>query len=345
MAHLRGEILEGHLSGAMPGVSRLVEGLGVGTKTVLAAVEELERDGYLEDQGPRRPRRIVAPETVGKTHTLRIAILHHEPLALALGYMIELQHVLEQAGHDAFFTGKCLIEMKMDVGRVGQLVRQTGADAWVIQSASSEVLEWFVNAGVPAFALFGRRQGLSMAGTGPDKVRTYRDVVRRMAALGHRRMVLLTLKARRLPEPGVSEQAFLEELAAQGIPPSSYNLPDWEENPEGIRKMVDSLFRVTPPTALLLDEAYLFHAVKHHLSQRGIRVPKDVSLICTDPDRTFSWCQPSIAHITWESGPVLRRVQQWATNVGRGRKDLRQTLAAAEFVEGGTIGPAKDGPV
>lgn len=341
VAHLRGEIVNGHLSGAMPGVNRLVAELGVGTKTVLAAVEELERQGFLKDQGPRRPHRIVLPEGERKKQTLRIAILHHEPLEMALGYMTELQYLLQQAGHDAFFTGKCLIEMKMDVARVARLVRQTEADAWVIQSASKEVLEWFVTAGIPAFALFGRRQDLPIPGVGPDKVETFRVIVRRMAALGHRRMVLLTLKMRRLPVPGTSEQVFLDELAAQGIPPSPYNLPDWEESPEGIHTILDTLFRVTPPTMLLLDEAYLFHAVKHYLSQRGIRVPEDVSLICTDPDRTFAWCRPSFSHIMWESNRVIRQVVRWAANVSQGKADLRQMVTPAKFVEGGTIGRAK----
>ena len=100
----------------------MVEGLGVGSKAVLVKVEKLAREGFLEDQGPRRPRRIMLPKTAGKIHTLRIAILQHEPLALAWGYMIEPQHVLKPAGHDAFFTGKGLIELRMDAGRVARLI-------------------------------------------------------------------------------------------------------------------------------------------------------------------------------------------------------------------------------
>ena len=42
----------------------------------------------------------------------------------------------------------------------------------------------------------------------------------------------------------------------------------------------------------------------------------------------------------WDHRLVVRRVVQWANNVARGRDDRRQTLTKAEFVEGGTIGPA-----
>jgi DNA-binding LacI/PurR family transcriptional regulator len=69
-------------------------------------------------------------------------------------------------------------------------------------------------------------------------------------------------------------------------------------------------------------------------------VPKDVSLVCTDHDPDAAWCEPSVAHIRWDYRPVVRRVVRWAANISHGKQDLRQTLTKAEFVDGGTIGPA-----
>ena len=96
---------------------------------------------------------------------------------------------------------------------------------------------------------------------------------------------------------------------------------------------------LTPPTALILDEAFQFHASHHHLSQRGLKIPQDVSLICTDDDPGFAWCHPAVSHIRWDTRPVVRRVVRWTSNVARGKDDRRQTLSKAEFAEGGTIGP------
>ncbi len=64
-------------------------------------------------------------------------------------------------------------------------------------------------------------------------------------------------------------------------------------------------------------------------------MPQDVSLVCTDADPGFGWCQPPIAHIRWDFRPVVRRMVRWANNVSRGKEDKRQTLTKAEFVEGG----------
>ena len=47
-----------------------------------------------------------------------------------------------------------------------------------------------------------------------------------------------------------------------------------------------------------------------------------------------------MAHITWEVDAVARCVVRWASNVHRSKQDRRQTNIKAEFIEGGTIGPA-----
>ena len=339
-ARLREEILAGRWSGELPGVHFLAAELGVNHKTVGVALGQLEADGWLVAQGPGRRRRIVLSARM-RQRGLRVAILVSEPADRRVDYMVELRHALVEAGHVAFHPEKSLIELGMNVNRLARMVKKTEADAWVVEAGSREVLEWFLVRGIPTFALFGRRRELPLAGTGPDKVGAYRGVVRHLVELGHRRVALIALAARRLPKPGLPEQAFLRELEAKGIPTGSYNLPTWDESPEGLLSLLDSLFHVTPPTALLIDEPYLFHAVKHRLADMGLRVPEDVSLVCTDPDRTFDWCRPSIAHIRWDSGPMVRRVVRWAENVSQGKEDQRQTFTAAEFVPGGTIGPVK----
>ena len=50
-----------------------------------------------------------------------------------------------------------------------------------------------------------------------------------------------------------------------------------------------------------------------------------------------------IAHIRYDLHLVLRRVVRWADNVARGKDDRRQSHTKAEFVDGGTIGPARGG--
>lgn len=73
-----------------------------------------------------------------------------------------------------------------------------------------------------------------------------------------------------------------------------------------------------------------------------MRVPGDVSLVCTDyDDSSFEWCRPHISHLRWETRPVVLRVLQWVNYVSRGKRDLREVHTPVRFVSGGTIGPVK----
>jgi DNA-binding LacI/PurR family transcriptional regulator len=123
---------------------------------------------------------------------------------------------------------------------------------------------------------------------------------------------MLTTDFRRLPEPGLFERAFLDELETLGIPTGLYNLPDWEENTEGYHNNLESLFRFTPPTALFVDRALFIPPTLQFCMRNGLQVPQDFSLICTESDPSFDWTQPSIAHIHRDNAPITRRMVQWA---------------------------------
>jgi DNA-binding LacI/PurR family transcriptional regulator len=269
-----------------------------------------------------------------------VGILLYERNDEKLDYIVDLQHRLLEAGHVTKIPSKALRDLKMNLDRINRLVRSVEADAWVIQSGSSELLQWFAGQATPAFALAGRRRGVDIAGTGPDKIPAGQTAVRRLIELGHRRIVMLSREERRKPLPGLMERAVLNELETVGIATGPYNLPDWEDSPEGLCRRLGSLFHHTPPTALIIDQVLLYLAVERRLARLGLLAPEAVSLVCLDPSPVFQWFRPSVSHIAWDSRPMINRIVKWAENVARGRDDRRQTFTKAEFIEGGTIGPA-----
>jgi DNA-binding LacI/PurR family transcriptional regulator len=337
--YLRGEIMEGRRSGAMPGVHRLANEFGVHRTTAEDALRLLEGEGLLLPQGAGRRRTIVIPGGGEAVRPLRVAILLGEDSDRKRGYMVQLQHELAVLGHAAFFSEVTLLKLGMDVARIKRLVAKTAADAWVVCSGSREVLEWFSTQSTPALSLFGRTRRLPIACAATEKAPAYAAATRELIRLGHRRIVLMTRAQRRLPLPGAIEQAFLDELAAHRLTVSNYNLPDWKETIEGFHARLEALFRVSPPTAMIVDEVPFFIAAQQFLSRKRLRVPEEVSLVCPDQDVAFDWCLPPVSHIRWDSDPLVRRVVRWVTNVSRGKRDVRQFFTAAEFVAGGTIGP------
>lgn len=337
--HLKGEIISGTLSHSLPGVQRLAKDLGVSPKTVVAAVAQLGHEGFLKCQGARKKNLIMIP-TENSFRSLRVSILLYDATDRAEPFLIELQHQLQTAGYNANFSSKAILEMNRDVEEIAAFVHQNPTDVWIIQTGPLDVLEWFASQPTPAFACFGRRQEVRIAGGGPDKQSAIRKMVHRLVQLGHKRIVMISREERRKPQPGFLEQVFLNELAAQGLKTGTYNLPEWEETPEGFKRCLDSLFQVTPPTALVLDEVFFFSIAQQHLARRGIFAPQEVSIVCCDPDPTFTWYLPRVAHINWEEQPLIRHIVRWVGNIENGNPDKRQVATKAEFIEGGTIGPA-----
>ena len=337
-AHLREEIQSGGLDGNMPGVAQLVRRLGVGTKTVVAALECLKREGILEAPGMRLRNRIVVADT-GKKTGLQIRLLLYEESDAHDEHTMELRHRFEERGHQVSCVAKTLVNLKFDVNRVARLVEKTGGDAWVIRAGSRSVLEWFAAQPVPAFAMFGRQTKLPMASLAILKSPAVAQALQRLVDLGHRRIVMLAREERRKPTPGLFERRFLEELERLGIEVGPYNLPDWRNDPRSFHRCLDSLFRHTPPSALLLSEPSLFFATQQYLAGKGLAAPRHVSLISLDDHPAFEWFEPEVSHIHTDTRRFVPRVVRWAENVANGKEDRRETLIRAELVEGGTIGP------
>lgn len=338
--HLREEILRGQWTEIIPGVHQLAEQLGVNHKTVGEAIRQLEVSGLIQPQGAGRNRLIHRHSTPGPSRSLRIGILlfdNHEDLRDSR--IIELRHALADQEHVVVMAKKSLRDLNMDPRRIAKMIATKDVDGWIVCSASREVLEWFADQPIPAFALGGRQEGVDIAGAKPDGQKNYTEIAKRLIELGHKRIVLLCRNSRRLPHPGRVERAFLTEMTSHGLKLSDYNFPFWEDTPDGFQNVLDSLFRVTPPTALVISEAILFNAAAHFIARQGLKCPEDVSMVCTQREETLNWCRPTIAHTHPDTRPNLRRAVKWVNNISRGIEDKKQTFSPSRFVEGETLGP------
>jgi DNA-binding LacI/PurR family transcriptional regulator len=316
--------------------------LGVSPRSVQKAILLLETAGLLKPQGKGKCHLIRTRKGGSATKSIRVGLLLYKRLDRREEHIIELLHQLGNSGHIPIFPKDGLLELGMNTKRVARMARETNADAWIVAAASREILEWFNNNDIKVFAFAGRRFKVPIAGTGPDKWIRYVEAVRHLAELGHKRIVFLCGSQIRKPTPALTARSFLQGMADAGIPTGDYNLPDWDDNAEGFRKVLESLFKTTPPTALFLDEAHFFHAAYHFLAQRNLRVPQDVSLICSDGSSGFEWCEPSVAHFNWDYQPAVRRMVKWVNNVSSGIDDRRQSFNKSYYVKGGTVGPAPD---
>ena len=331
---------EGRWRETLPGRESLAEELGCSHWTIEAAMQRLSKEGFLVSQGPGRKRRILLTKASPRQTSMRVKILLYEGWDRQSDYLLSLLSRLHDEGHEAEFTSKTMEDLGMNVNRIARYVTKAEADAWIVIAGSAEVLQWFSAQDFPTFGLFGRLQEVSLPSFAVSKIDALRDLVDHLVDIGHKRIVMIVREERRKPKPGRVEQSFLKRLNEKGIPTGAYNLPDWGDSPEELGRAIDSLFKHTPPTALVIAQPQIFLAVMQHLSRLKISAPQDVSLACTDTSSDFSWFVPEVTHIHWDSRFLVQRVLKWARNISRNKDDFQKSAYNASLVLGGTIGSA-----
>lgn len=339
-SHLREQLLGNRWTKELPGTPALATELGIDRKTIIAALNQLEKEGLLESQGAGRPR-LVVPQETQPSNALKIRIIPYDVEVRERNYILKLIHQLKEDGHSVNIANKTLLDLNMDVAKISRYMENEPADLWIPVAASRDVLEWFIKEDIPAFAFFGRRRDLPIGSIGPDKELALIHAVQRLIALGHRRIAYLAREERRKPYPGHIERRFLQELESHGIITGQYNLPDWEDSDESFNLCIDKLFMHTPPTALIFDEAQFLIAASHRLAQSNISAPRDVSLICQDHSWIFDWCLPRISHISWNPDPLVDCTVEWVKQFSLGNNQREAIYTEATFIEGGTIGPVR----
>jgi DNA-binding LacI/PurR family transcriptional regulator len=343
-AHIREALRERRWGAELPGVLRLAKELVVSKDSVRDALRLLEGEGVLAAGGTGRSRKPAAPATsIPEPRPLRVAILSYRPLrnenSNSQRLLLHLQQGVEAAGHVCDFAPKTQECLRHDLKRIIRMVETAKADAWVVDAGSGELLEWFARQDFPAIGLGGRRSEAPLARVAVDLSSAFQAAARRLTALGHRRIVLICPQEWRQPQPGHLVQVFLDELQAKSPAAIDYHVPAWEQTADGFHTLLESLFRVTPPTALIVIEPMQAVAVLSFLAQRGLRVPRDVSLITRARDASLEWCRPALAHFHEAEDFLVRHIVLWVAAVARGKVSGKRTVCAVGFEEGESIAP------
>lgn len=346
MQHLRDGFATGRWRGHLPGVLRLAKELGVSKGTVRTALALLEAEGALRSSKAGKRREIVLQRNAGAgSRKLRVAILLYQKLehddAQTQELILSIKFRVEAAGHVCLIGEQSIVSLGNKLARVTQFVNATQADAWIVCAGTRDVLEWFARQETNVLAIGGRALGLPVAWTRSDVDRAMGDTVNALVKSGHRRIILICSSVWRHPKPSLAAQGFLDHLRHHGVTVSDYNLPEWDETPEGFGKLMKSLFFATPPTALVTAEPRYCVAALTALAGRGIMVPRDLSLVNIIPDPAFSLHRPIIAGFEWPIPAHIDRTVRWVEAVARGKADREVTVFHAKFIPGGTIARAK----
>lgn len=341
----------GRWGAGLPGLGTLSKEFGVAEGTVRRAVRLLEKEGVFSYAGAGRRRQVALGPPNGKTkpaRSLRVAVLLRDRLENdSAGFrwaMAAAQAKIEAKGHQMVILKKTQADFQFDDSRIIRMLKRESADLWIVVAGSRPLLEWLTAQDRRVFAIGGPYVGIpKVAGVGANTVSAHLDTIRRLCALGHRRIVFLMPSFVRQVngKPSSIAKIIMEELAAHGISGGSYHLPEFKETPDGLRARLDALFRVTPPTAIFATYPGWMFGVLSYLASRNFKVPQDVSVVCGNEASGFAWMQPPVSHYQHDDVTMVRRVAEWVNHWAQGRSNFKQESLLTRLIEQGSIGPTK----
>jgi DNA-binding LacI/PurR family transcriptional regulator len=322
-AQLRAEIARGTWRGWLPGERELAQIVQASRNTVRAALEQLKAEGVVETTKgignrvaaePRaRPANdqpksvgVIIPEPIGSLRPL---------IALWIDELKDL--LLAEGGRLRVHDGRQFYQTNPNRA-LERLIDQHRHEAWVLTLSSEAMQRWFARRGLPCLVAGSTFPEVAL----PHYDLDYRAICRHAAGvllrLGHRRIALLNRESRRAGDVD-SELGFLDGVRSWPTGNASaeiaYHRDDVESVSRALARLID---RRDAPTGLVVSNSYAYLAAASLLAQRGLRIPKDISLISRDDDPFLRSLAPAPARYVVSPHafakkmltPILRLLEQ-----------------------------------
>lgn len=347
-ATIRKGILGGEWKGRLPGERRLSRDLSVGRNSVRVALKILESEGMVEIL-PKRGVQIMSNEArPARKRNLVVGMLSPSPMEIVYPRQIlwidSLRDQLAKAGHILkYYSGHHYFRTGPDKA-VQKLVEQESCDCWVLVASNKAVQEWFWSNQIPCLIAGSCHQGIDLPFIDVDYQALSRHAVLTLRRLGHRNIVYLA------PVPQLagdiqSETGFLEGLeGVVGGNAAEGTILNLENSVERTSFALNRLMKQrNMPTALLINNPFQYLTVFSTLTEMGLQVPHDVSLICRGSEHFLSYLKPS--PVRYEQNPI-----EFADRLFRSIRKLinnpsikaRSVLFMPDLVEGDSISKLRE---
>ena len=342
------------------GIRDIARHLGVSVSTVSramndradvsAATRTLVQDAaralsYAPDQSGRSLRQ-------GRTHTVAMTVRTDIGRTVAgetffLGLCEGLQPALAAQGLDLVIL-PCGSTAEQD-RYLRRAVERQLADGFIISDTlpEDERVEFLIARRVPFVALGRTRSGTGSAWLDLDVAAMARGAVARLAALGHRRIALGTVR-RAINYGHLFEEGYRSALGALGLPQDPDLVVRVPDTPEGGLELMNAVLAMRErPTALLLLQETMAIGAYRRLSEAGLRPGRDLAMIGFRQNQVIRHLEPVLTcfelslkdYGTRLGAMVIERMEAgtapqvlWPVRLGRGDTDApcRDAVAAPE---------------
>lgn len=338
---LREAIRAGHWRTHLPGERELCAHLQVSRPTLRAALEELQRSGWL-DVSHRQRRRIRArPAASRRAQKKEIAMLSPCPLlemAPPMMFVVDvLRDKLAEAGYTTKFHVNRACFSAQPVRALETLVRQNPSAVWIVFGSKEPMQRWFIRQQLPCIVAGSCAPTVALPSVDVDFRATCRHAGGVLLRKGHRRLALV------LPHDAYGGDVVSEEGLREALAPmqeaAQLRVLRHDGTAAHLCTLLDEALRPpNAPTAFLVARAPHVLTVMMHLMRRGKRIPQDVAVISRDNEPVLESTTPLVTRYAINQAQFARRLAMAARQVAEtGTLPARAIRLMPRFLLGETV--------
>ena len=247
----------------------------------------------------RKPAKRVANKTV----VLLSPASLHRLSASTVFWMDELREHLDRAGRPLEFHERPTAFRVRPVHALEELAARLNPSGWVLYHSTPEMQRWFSERGLPAVIAGSRHEGVQLPSVDIDHAAACRHAAGRFSGAGRSRAVIIRPASSLAGDLG-SVVAFREKFTAADDATHDGSV-------RGIATVLARIFsRPERPDALFVFHSEHLLTVLGWLHQRGLGVPRDVSVICRDHEPFLESVIPTPSRYTVNATAFARKISR-----------------------------------
>ncbi len=339
-AFLRGRLLQGNWSQHLPGELELSRELQVGRNTIRAALVILEREGLLRTVSGRR-RELVKPVQKVRPKMAKVAVMlmpapWHTLAPSTLLWMDALRSRLHGVGWQLQLVVDAAAFRRAPTAALEALESRHPAAVWILFRSTAVLQRWFEKRQLCTVVAGSCHTGIGLPQVDTDFRATSRHAAARLLGLGHRHLAVLA--------PAISFAGDDESLAGfrEGAGDARLQIIHCNDSKASVTKALRSILSSSPrPTALFVFQAGHAATALTYLSQQGVKVPVQMSLLSRDHEPFLAHLVPEPARYERQPEVFAKKLAHLVTALGDGVLPKKaQHLLMPTFVRGETLGYA-----